>query len=327
MLVGLFGVAGGAVIAGLAHHLAVFVVGLSLMSLAKMTYDVALNSYIADRVPFAIRSRVTSLTETSWALAMLIGVSSLALVVAVSSWHVAYVVVAVAVVAAAGFLGRALPATRAPVRAEHHAAPARWAPLAQVVLTAVCIAGLAGSAQFVFVTYGSWLTDRFGFSATALAGVTFALGAAELTSSVTSTRYTDRWGKERSILFGCALMVPGAALVGFGAHRLALVLGGLAVFLLGFELAIISCVPLGAELTPAAPAHGLGVIVGAITAARALVALQATAWYDRHGMTSTAIGAVALALVSAAAISARPSGRLGHIRRGMRDGSTPDSRQ
>jgi predicted MFS family arabinose efflux permease len=305
MLVGLGGVAAGAVVAGLSRQLVVFVVGLSIISLAKMTYDVALNAYIADRVPFAVRSRVTSLTEISWALGMLLGVSSLALVVAVSSWHAAYIVAAVAVVAAGGFLRRRLAPS--PPTARAHAAGAAkpaWAPRARVVLTAVCVAGLAGSAQFIFVTYGSWLTDHFGFSATDLAALSFAFGIVELISSVTSLRRTDRWGKERSIVIGCSLMVPGAAVVGFGSHHLGLMLGGLALFLLGFELAIISCVPIGAELTPTAPAYGLGAIVGAITAARALVTLPATAWYADHGMAWTAVGSVALALTAAAAISA-----------------------
>lgn len=305
MLVGLTGVALAAVIAGLSSELWVFVVGLSLMSLAKMTYDVALNAYIADRVPYAIRSRVTSLTETSWALGMLVGVSLLGLVVAVSSWHVAYVVAAVAIVASVGFLHHRLPPERRPqpvARGQDHT---RWAPRRQVVLTALCIAGLAGSAQFMFVTYGAWLTDHFGFSAAGLAAVTFAFGAVELVSSVTSTGKTDQWGKERSIVIGCAVMVPGAVIVGIGADQLAWLLVGLALFLLGFELAIISCVPLGAELTPAAPAHGLSLIIAAVTGARALVVLPATAWYDTHGMDLTAVGATVLAVLAAAAIIAR----------------------
>jgi predicted MFS family arabinose efflux permease len=306
MLVGLTGVIVGAVVAGFSRHLWMFVVGLSIISVAKMTYDVALNAYIADRVPFSIRSRVTSLTEISWALGMLVGVSSLALVVALSSWHVAYIVAAVAVVLAGGFLRRRLPPCPPASRDRTAGAPKpAWAPLSRVVLTAVCIAGLAGSVQFMLVTYGSWLTDRFHFRATGLAAVAFAFGGVELISAVTSTRKTDRWGKERSIVIGCSLMVPGAAVVGFGSHHLALVLGGLALFLLGFELAIISCVPLGAELTPTAPAYGLGAIVGAITAARALVTLPATAWYAHHGMAWSAIGAAVLAVVAAGAISAR----------------------
>jgi predicted MFS family arabinose efflux permease len=304
MLAGLAGVAGGALIAAVSRDLAVFVVALSVISVAKMTYDVALNAYIADRVPFRVRSRVTSLTETSWALGMLVGVAALALVVAASSWHVAYVVAAVGVVAGAAFLGRRLPDTRPPHHQTGGAVDARWAPSRRVVLTALCIASLSGAAQFMFVTYGAWLTDHFGFGATGLAVVAFAFGAVELTSSVTSTGKTDTWGKERSIVIGCALMIPGAAVVGVGAHHLPLMLGGLALFLLGFELAIISCVPIGPELSPGAPAHGLGVIVAAITGARAAVALPATAWYEQHGMAWSAIGSGALAAVAAAAISA-----------------------
>jgi MFS transporter, YNFM family, putative membrane transport protein len=305
MLTGLAGVALGALIAGASSELWMFVVGLAVLSLAKMTYDVGLNAFIADRVPFAIRSRVTSLTETSWALGMLLGVSSLGLVVAVSSWNVAYVVVAVAVVASAGFLRRRLPPEQRPAPRHSDDPPPRWAPRRVVILTSVCIAGLAGSAQFVFVTYGAWLTDHFGFSAAALAGVSFAFGLVELTSSVVSTGRTDAWGKERSVVIGCTLMVPGAVVIGVGADHLGFLLAGLALFLLGFELAIISCVPLGAELTPTAPAHGLSVLIAAITGARALVVLPATAWYADHGLDLTAVGAATLAIISAVAISGR----------------------
>ena len=91
-------------------------------------------------------------------------------------------------------------------RATTPAAGRRWRAS---VPTAVCVAGLAGSAQFMFVTYGSWLDDHFGFSAADLAAVTFGLRVVELVSGVVSMRSTDRWGKERSIVIGSSLMAPG----------------------------------------------------------------------------------------------------------------------
>ncbi len=311
MTAGLLGIAVGALLAAAATHLWVFVVALSILSVAKVTYDIALGGWIADRVPFEVRSRVISLTETSWSLGLLVGVSALALVVAVSSWNVAYVVIAAVVLGAAAALHRRLPHEDHPGAVTAHEAQAtrdNQSPWRLIIVTAAAVGALAGSAQFMFVTYGSWLEDEFDFTPAKLAAVTFGLGAVELVSSIVSVGRTDRWGKERCVVIGAALMAPGAAIVGIGAHHLPSMLGGLALFLMGFELAIISGLPLGALLTPGAPAKGLGMLIGGVTLTRAAVAIPATRWYEHHGMATSAIGSVVLAAIAATLITAR--GRL-----------------
>ena len=54
-----------------------FVVGLCLLSLGKVGYDIALGAWIADRVPWERRSRVIGLTEIAWSASLLLGVSLL----------------------------------------------------------------------------------------------------------------------------------------------------------------------------------------------------------------------------------------------------------
>ena len=91
MAAGLTVIAAGAGLAAASRGLVLFTLSLMTVSLAKIVFDVGLGAWIADHVPFARRGRVVGLTETSWALGLLVGVSTLGVVTAVSSWRAAYV--------------------------------------------------------------------------------------------------------------------------------------------------------------------------------------------------------------------------------------------
>ncbi len=81
-----------------------FTVGLFVLGITKVVFDVALISWTADHVPYDRRSRVTGLIETSWALGLLFGVTTLGLVAALTSWRWSYVLGAVGVLAMTGVL-------------------------------------------------------------------------------------------------------------------------------------------------------------------------------------------------------------------------------
>ena len=108
-----------------------------------------------------------------------------------------------------------------------------------VVLTMFCI---MSSAQNLFVTFGSWLSDDFGFDAAGLTIVGFSLGVIELVSSFGSASRTDRWGKERSIALGAFLVIPGGLLLAIGSDALFVGLIGIAIYLLGFEFSVVSLI-------------------------------------------------------------------------------------
>ncbi|MEY3034431.1 MAG: hypothetical protein RLZ86_1053, partial [Actinomycetota bacterium] len=95
---------------------------------------------------------------------------------------------------------------------------------------------------------------------------------------------TDVWGKERSTALGAALIVPSGILLAVAGSNVAIGLVLLALFLLGFEFAIVSLLPLAANVIPESPARGLGFAIGGGTLGRAVMSLVATATYDQYGI-------------------------------------------
>jgi predicted MFS family arabinose efflux permease len=192
-------------------------------------------------------------------------------------------------------LRRRLPDEVAPARASHAAGRVKprlgkgwWVIVATVTLTA--------SAQAVFVTFGKWLKDGFGFSDTDLAVVIFGLGAVELLAASSMIRFSDRWGKQRSAMIGAALIVPLGAALAVSSHHVVIALPMLAMYIGVFEFAIVSALPLASNLVPTHPSQGLGFVVAGGTLGRALMAAPAAAAYANHGMwLPAAIGAACAA--------------------------------
>ncbi len=165
---------------------------------------------------------------------------------------------------------------------------------------------LMGAVQAAFVTFGSWLEDDHGFNAGALSAVAFALGVGELLASASTVRFTDRLGKRRAVILGAAMMIPaGAALAAVGEGRLTLGLPLLALYVIGFEFAVVSALSLASNLIPGRPGSGIGLMVGAGTLGRAAIAVIATRLYDDHGFAvPIALGTVlAVCCVSILAVS------------------------
>ena len=296
---GLFGVALGTLITASAPHLAFFTLGIIVLAASKVAFDVALSAWVADHVPWNRRSKVVGYTETSWALGLLLGVTTMGLITAVTNWRVAYVTGATAVLILGLIVSNRLPITDDAIH-EHnddlemhleHGVLRRgsWYAIAS------CFT-LMGASQCIFVTFGPWLEDTFRYSAANIATVGFALGAVELFASTSSAKYTDAWGKERSVAMGASLMVPAALLIAFTSHNIVTGLIGLLVVLMGFEFAVVSLLPLGAQLVPGKRGRGMGLLIGAGTLGRATVSIAATRLYDQHGIPPAAIGAGLLAL-------------------------------
>jgi MFS transporter, DHA1 family, inner membrane transport protein len=305
MVGGLLGIAAGSLIVASSSGIVLFTVGLLVLGMTKVVFDVALISWTADHVPFDRRGRVTGLLETSWALGLLIGVTFLGLVAAVTSWRWSYVVGAVGVVAMAGVVRARLD--REP--AVHHTATRPIAPATRLDgagwAAVVGMLGLTAAAQALFVTFGAWLEDDFGFGTAALSAVTFGIGGLELVASTTSAARTDRWGKERSVVGGAAVMIPcGLLLAGLQSHVWP-GLVALAVFIAAFEFSIVSTIPIGAELSPGTPGRGIGTLLAAGTVGRMLMAVPATVLYDAHGFGAPALLAVAAAGLAGTAMLAR----------------------
>jgi MFS transporter, DHA1 family, inner membrane transport protein len=305
MVTGLTGIGCGAVIAGASSGVVMFGVGLFVLAITKIVFDVGLGSWIADHVPFERRGRVVGVTETAWALGLLIGVSLMGLITAATSWRWAYAAAAVAVVVMAGVLAVRIDsgASDSSARAAVVDPSARLGlPGWLAVIGMFC---LMSATQALFVTFGPWLEDEFGVRTVSLAAVTFGLGALELAASTTSAARTDRWGKELSVARGAAVMVPAALALAALDSRLVIGLLLLGLFIAAFEFAIVSCIPIGGDLIPGSPARGLSTMIACGTLGRALTAIPATRLYDRWGLTPAALLGAAFAAVAGVAMFTR----------------------
>lgn len=307
MLTGMAGIVAGTLVAAASTGVPMFVAALVVLSLSKIAFDVALGAWIASHVPYERRGRVVGLVETSWALGLLAGVSTMGAVAALSDWRWGYVAGAAMVVAAGVAVAVRLRAdTGDSVPAPAPAKPGRTIAALdrRGRLVIVAMFGLMSASQSLFVTFGAWLEDEFGFGAGDLAAVTFGLGAMELVASTASAARTDRWGKERSAIAGAGVMVPtGLALALFDDHLLPGVVA-LGVFIAVFEFAIVSSLSIGSHLVPASPARGLAAVIAAGTFGRALTSAPSTWLYEHNGMWAPAMLAAAFAALTTAAMSA-----------------------
>ena len=280
---GLLGVTAATALAASSPNLVVFTIAIAVLGASKLVFDVGLTAWINDHVDYERRGRVVGITETSWALGLLLGVTIMGLVASATSWRWGYV---------AGAAGTAIMtlvvASRLrddEVRSDTSRRDENKAPMPSHGWWVVgSMFFLMAASQCMFVTFGSWLEDEFGFDEARIAAVAFGLGAFELFASITSARRTDVWGKERSTALGAALIVPTGLLFWVGHTNEVSGLVLLALFLLGFEFAIVSLLPLAANAIPESPGRGLGFAIGSGTMGRAVMSFVATATYDAHGI-------------------------------------------
>ena len=105
-------------------------------------------------------------------------------------------------------------------------------------------------------------------------------------------------------------MVASGAAMCVGATSVGVAVPMLVLFITGFEFALVSMLPLAANLVPTAGGIGLGLTVGAGTCGRAVFSSVATRLYDSTGpvgpaVTATALAAVTVVVITAYARSAR----------------------
>jgi len=288
MSVGLIGVSGASTLAAVSQSVWLFVIGITVLGLAKFVFDIGMTAWVNDHVDYERRGRVIGITETSWALGLLIGVTVMGLVASATSWRWGYIVGALSVAVMVVVITMRLDSGDAPGSVRHEETERHPLPRRGFLIVAAMFFLMAAS-QCMFVTFGSWLADDFSFSDAGIAGVVFALGAFELVASLTSAHRTDVWGKERSTIAGALLIVPSGFLLLFAQHNVVFGLILLAIFLLGFEFAIVSMLPLAANMIPGSPGRGLGFTLGGGTLGRASMSVVATASYDAFGFGIPAV--------------------------------------
>ena len=280
MLAGLFGISFGALLAAVSPNLIGFTIGVTMISVTKNFFDLGMSGWIADHVAYEKRGRIIGLTEISWALGLLIGVSGMGIITALFSWRAGFAAGAIGVLISTSFI-----ASR--IKTEPHEVSSRIADdgvrlSGRAWLVVATMFATMCASQCIFITFGAWLDDEFGFGALGIAAVGFSFGLVELYASVTSASKTDTWGKEISIAVGALIMVPGGLVLAVVSHNLVLGLLALMVYILGFEFAVVSMLPLATHLVPKRPGSGLGFVIGAGTLGRGVMSFIATRAYESN---------------------------------------------
>lgn len=301
MALGMSLVIAGTAIAASSPHIAVFTLGVFVLNAAKVVYDTGLIVWVNDHVPYERRGSVVGVIETSWALGLFLGVSTMGLVTSLVSWRAGLAVGAVAMTISLAAIVSGLPRheARPPVRETVSVRIPRegWFVVAAMFF-------LLGASQCIGIVFGPWFEDEFGWKSGVLVAIVVALGTVELFASIGSSRVMDVWGKERSVRRGCAVMAASAALMALGATTPMPAVAGLVIFMLGFEFAIVSLLPVAANIVPGASGAGLGMAVGAGTSGRAVLSFVAPFLYDRVGPVAPAVLALAMAGVAAVLVTA-----------------------
>jgi predicted MFS family arabinose efflux permease len=300
MLLGVSLLTTSVVVLALAPNLWVFGAGMFLMSSSKVLFDTSLIVWVNDHVPYERRGRIVGIIETSWALSLFIGVAAMGITTALLSWRAGFILGAVAMAISGALIATGLP------RNDAHAPP----PSVQrgkvprnglYIFTSAFF--LMGASQCVGITFGPWFEDEFGFTSIGLIVIVVVLGVFELGSSIGSSRVTDQWGKEKSVMRGVAAMAIAGVLMTVGHQFAFLAIPMLIIYVAGFEFALVSMLPIAANLVPTAGGIGLGLTVGAGTLGRAIFSSVATSLYDWVGPLGPAIAATVLAMLTALAIS------------------------
>ena len=285
MSTGLLGMAGGASVAATSRGPVQFGLGLAVMAMAKIVFDVGVIAWLTDRIEYVKVGRAIGLTETAWAIGLFTGVVLMGIVTGLTSWRWGYVTAILGIAFMSALLHRRLP------REAAHASAARgrarleptvglgagwWVIVATVALTA--------AAQSIFVTFGTWLQADFGFSDTQLAAVIFGFGAVELLAASSTVRVLDSWGKQRSTMIGTSIVVPAGAGLALLHDHVVVGIALVALFIAAFEFSILATLSLSSGLVAGRPSGGLSFMIGGGTLGRATMAPIATAAFSRHGM-------------------------------------------
>lgn len=142
----------------------------------------------------------------------------------------------------------------------------------------------AFGAGMIFVTEGAWFSEDFGMTERAVSFAVVALGAGEMLGSLSSAWLADRIGKIVSVRIGLTVLAAAvAAVAAAGSSQLAGVAAALFVGL-GFELALVSALPLVVEISQARRAAALGLAFAAVTGTRMAAAIVGTSVFEASGI-------------------------------------------
>ena len=248
-------------------------VSLSIIGLAKVIYDPAMQSYVGDAVPYERRGKAIAVTELSWAGALLIGAPAVGFAIRQWGWNAPFFWMAIFGLGAAVSVWKLLPAAKTNQSQQGSTLHETWQIVRQhpVIWAASIYMILSMMAnEIVFLVFGDWLEASFGLSLLALGFSASIIGFAEVSGEVAAGWSVDRFGKRPVIIATGLLNALFNLLLPFSGVNLTLVLITYFLLFLFFEITVVGGVPLMTELVPSARSVVMSSILAASALGRAL---------------------------------------------------------
>lgn len=252
--------------------------GIIVVGFAKYAYDISMQSWFGDRVPYKERGRVFGITELTWATSLIVAAPLSGVLIAATDWRAPFVLVAgfatIGVIAVAKGISPDRPTHHQPMKLVMDAGLLRV--FAVVILFIV-------SSEMVFVLYGQWLEDSFGLSVASIGLFSLLIAAGELMGEGSVAAFADRIGLKKMWLGG--LVVTSLAYFSFGfiGSSLGLAMVVVVIWIAAFEITIVAAIPFVSELSPARD-RVLSSLQVSISSGRALGAFVAQPLFRAGGI-------------------------------------------
>jgi predicted MFS family arabinose efflux permease len=268
--------------------------GLILAGVAKLLFDIPMQGWLSERVPYERRGRVLGATELTWALGLALTVPA-GVLITLTSWRAPFVVVA-----ALAVLGAiAVVALIAPDRPAHRVRRPLELRRSHVTILAVVLL-FRGAAELLFLSYGRWLEADFGLSVAAIGLFTIVVVGSELAGEGSVTAFADRLGLRRTIFLGLLGSAVAYVAIGFVNASLAAAVVVVIVWFVSFEITIVAAIPFVSELAVESRDRLLSLKAMTSAGAAAVAAIAAPRVFAAGGIAAS--GQVAAACVLLAAL-------------------------
>jgi predicted MFS family arabinose efflux permease len=273
-----------------------------LSTLGKYFFDLSMQAWLGDRIPYHRRGRTIAVTEFGWSLAFILGVPLVGFLIARNGWMAPYPLFLL--------LGGILFITLFILIPKEDSSSVIHTPVLNFRLVLTSVPALAGLAvglfsstanELVNLIFGVWLEQSFGLQIAALGAASAVIGLSELGGEGLVVAFVDRLGKPRAIGLGLVANCLAALVLFFLGQTEIGALVGLFFFYITFEFTLVSTIPLMTEILPSARATLLAFNVAALSLGRALGDLLAPRLYG-VGFWLVVFGAVVFNILALVAL-------------------------
>jgi len=276
-----------------------FTISISLTFLGMFVYLSSTQAYIGDQVRAGRRGTALGLIETGWGVSFIIGMPVLGWMIDRYGWQAPF-----PFTAALGVLAFLLILVFVPnYKPQQDQSQNVLKSIKEVLKLPAARYGLLmslmliSSNEVINLVFGVWLEESFGLKLAALGAASAIIGISEISGESIGGVFSDKLGRERSIMTGMGLMLIVSVALPFVGGTKAGALIGLFFFYLSYEFTFVSTLPFMTELVPEARGTLLGANVACLSLGRMIGNLVAPFAFT-IGFWANALSAVIFILVA-----------------------------